>query len=96
MKKSDVKKNFIKIDGVTHMNIIRHSGLDLRMIRTGNKFHSTRNTCLYMPNQNKRHWPVVVYSYSKVQDPEGYTCRRDLDVSENYLNPDFKYLLEKV
>lgn len=93
MKRIDVEKNFIKIDALTLMNILRHSGLDLVTIRTGNKYHSTRNTCIRNPYQNKRHWKVVVYSYSKVTDSRGY-YDRTLEVSDNYLNPEFAYLLK--
>ena len=95
MKKSEVQKNFIKIDAVTMMNIINHSGIKFVNLRTGNAYHSTRKTCIPNYNQNKRHWPVVIYSYSSVVDPKCY-YGRDLNTSEIYLNPEYKYLLEKV
>ena len=95
MKRKDVEATFIKIDGMTLMKIVNHSGLNLKMIRTGNRFHSTRNTCLVDPYKNKSDWEVVAYSYSKVEDPR-YFKGRNLEVSENWLNPKFKYLLDRV
>ena len=95
MKRKDVEATFIKIDGMTLMKIVNHSGLNLKMIRTANRFHSTRNTCLVDPYKNKSDWEVVAYSYSKVEDPR-YFKGRNLEVSENWLNPKFKYLLDKV
>ena len=93
MNKKDVVRDFIKIDAVRMMRILKYSGLNLKMIRTGNKYHSTRKTVIPNPNLNKRHWPVVIFSYSSVVDPRGY-YERELYTSEIYLNPEFKYLLD--
>ena len=94
MKRKDVEKEFIKIDGITLFKIINHSGLPLKVIRKGNKYHSSRTTCIFDPNRSKAHWAVVVYSYSKVEDPDWFTMR-NLEMADHWLNPKFKYLLDR-
>jgi hypothetical protein len=93
MNKAQVKKDFIPITAVQMMRILNHSGIKFVNLRTGNKYHSTRKTCIPNYNQSKKYWPVVIFSYSSVEDPEGYSGR-NLEVSEIYLNPDYKHLLE--
>lgn len=94
MKKHDYYlKYFIKINAAQMMRIRNHSGLPLKMIRKGNRFFSSREDKIFNKYQNKRQWTVVMYSYSKVPDPR-YFHGRELETSEIYLNPMFKYLIE--
>lgn len=93
MKKSEVVKNFIKITGVDQYSILQRSGIKFVNIRTGNRFHSTRNVCIPNYSVCKRNWDVVIHSYSKVEDPR-YFKGRELEMSEIYLNPKYKFLLD--
>lgn len=92
MKKSDVEKSFIPITAMDQHKIL-NSGLNLVNIRTGNRFHSTRNIKLFDPNKHKRHWDVVMYAYNKVEDPR-YFQGRNLEMSQIYLNPKYLFLLD--
>ena len=87
-------KNYIKINAKQAMDIRNHLRSKIKMIRKGNRFFSSREDKIFDPYQNKRNWEVVIYSFSKVEDPR-YFNGRNLEVSENYLNPDFKYLLKE-
>lgn len=95
MTRKDVEQKFIRIDGYTVMRIKNHSGLDLRQIRSGNRFYSSCNTCLFNRFKDKKSWKVVIYSYYKVTDPR-YFNGRNLEAGDHYLNPEFKYLLDEV
>lgn len=93
MKRSIVEKSFIPISATDLQIILNYSGLKLVNVRTGNRFHSTRNIKLFSPYMNKRNWDVVVYAYNHVVDPR-YFNGRELETSEIYLNPKYIFLLD--
>ena len=93
MKKHDFYlKYYIKIGAVEAMRIRNLSEMPIKSIRKGNRFFSSREDKIFNRLMNKRQWRVIMYSYSKVPDPR-YFHGRELEVSEIYLNPEFKHLL---
>ena len=93
MKKHDFYlKYYIKIGAVEAMRIRNLPEMPIKSIRKGNRFFSSREDKIFNRLMNKRQWRVIMYSYSKVPDPR-YFHGRELEVSEIYLNPEFKHLL---
>ena len=93
MKKSIVEETFIPISAVDQQKILNYSGIKLVNVRTGNRFHSTRNIKVFDPFKNKRNWDVAMYAYNKVTDPRYFNGRK-LETSEIFLNPKYIFLLD--
>lgn len=94
MKRSEVVKSFIQISAMDQHNILTKSGINFVNVRTGNRFHGTRNIKIYNPFKDKLNWDTVIYAYNKVEDPRYFNDGRVLNTSEIYLNPKYKFLLD--
>ena len=94
MTKKEIEANYIKLTPDQFMKIRNWSGLNLVQVRNGNRMYSKTEFRLFDPRHTKSNWKRVIISYSNVVDPRGF-YERELQVSEKYLNPEFKYLLER-
>lgn len=95
MKKSEVVKTFIPITAIDQSKILQELGVrNLVNVRTGNRFHSTRNIKLYDIKASKSNWDTVIYAYNSVKDPRYFNEGRILETSEIYLNPKYLFLLD--
>lgn len=91
-KHEQIKKSWIKIDAAQLQHILYFSGLEIKAVRVGNRYNSTRKYSVVDRFKSCHYWPVVVYSYSSVEHEFDRTLTRLPDI---YLNPEFKYLIEE-
>lgn len=91
-KREQIKKSWIKIDAAQLQHIQYFSGLNIKVVRVGNKYNSTRKYSIVDRFKSCHYWPVVVYSYSPVENEFSRTLSTAPDI---YLNPEFKYLIEE-
>lgn len=94
-KHEQIAKEWISINASQLQHILYFSGLQIKSVRTGNGYNSTRKYSVVDHLRTKHYWDVIAYSYSKVNDPYGHNPDgRVLDTAEIYLNPNYKHLIE--
>lgn len=91
-KHEQIKKSWIKINAAQLQHITHFSGLNIKAVRVGNRYNSTRKYSIVDRFKSCHYWTVVVYSYSSVKNEFNRTLTNEPDI---YLNPEFKYLIEE-